>query len=100
MEAEIMAIKDKSVREYQIASYGDAVAKRYASLKEKGTEHSAMEKDPLLRHLKAKLSRYRKRLLAAARKARKAEPKPVPVEEPPKKEESPQKKQKTKKAAG
>ena len=92
-----MAIKDKSVREYQIASYGDAVAKRYASLKEKGTEHSVTEKDPLLRHLKAELSRHRKRLLAATRKV---EPKPVPVEEPPKTEESPKKKQKTKKAAG
>lgn len=92
-----MAIKDKSVREYQIASYGEAVAKRYASLKEKGTEHSVMEKDPLLRHLKAELSRRRKRLLAATRKV---EPKQVPVEEPPKTEESPKKKQKTKKAAG
>ena len=94
-----MAVRDKSVREAQIASYRDAVAKRYAFLKERGSERSVIEKDPILRHLKAELSRYRKRLLAATRKARKAEPKPVPVEEPPKKEESPKKKQKTKKAA-
>ena len=78
-----MAIKDKSVREAQIASYGDAVAKRYAFLKEKGSEHSVIEKDPLLRHLKAELSRRQKRLLAATRKV-KPKPVPVPVEEPPK----------------
>ena len=93
-----MAIKDKSVREAQIASYGDAVAKRYAFLKEKGSEHSVIEKDPLLRHLKAELSRRQKRLRAATRKV-KPKPVPVPVEEPPKTEESPKKKQKTKKAA-
>ena len=93
-----MAIKDKSVREAQIASYGDAVAKRYAFLKEKGSEPSVIEKDPLLRHLKAELSRRRKRLRAATRKV-KPKPVPVPVEEPPKTEEKPKKKQKTKKAA-
>ncbi len=91
-----MAIKDKGVREEQIASYGAAVANRYAFLKEKGTAHSVMEKDPLLRHLKAELSRRRKRLLAATPKVK---PKPVPVEDPPKEEGSPKKKQKTKKAA-
>jgi len=91
-----MAIKDKSVREVQIASYRDAVAKRYAFLKEKGGEPSVIEKDPLLRHLKAELSRRQKRLRAATRKVK---PKPVPLEEPPKTEESPKKKQKTKKAA-
>ena len=93
-----MAIKDKSVREGQIASYSDAVAKRYAFLKEKESEHSVIEKDPLLRHLKAELSRRRKRLLAATRKVK---PKPVPVEEPPKEEEKqkekPKKKEKVKK---
>ena len=93
-----MAIKDKSVREAQIASYGDAVAKRYAFLKAKGSEHSVIEKDPLLRHLKAELSRRQKRFLAATRKV-KPKPVPVPVEESPKTEESPKKKQKTKKAA-
>jgi hypothetical protein len=96
MEAELMAVKDKSVREAQMVFYGDAVAKRYAFLKDKGTEHSVMMKDPLLRHLKAELSRRQKRLLAATRKVK---PKPVPVEEPPKAEESPKKKQKTKKQA-
>jgi len=91
-----MAIKDKSVREHQIAAHGEAVAKRYAFLKEKGKEGPAVEKDPLLRHLKAELSRRRKRLLAATRKVK---PKPAPVEEPPKKEEPSKKKQKSKKAA-
>jgi len=95
-----MAIKDKSVREAQIASYGDAIAKRYAFVKEKGSEPSVIEKDPLLRHLKAELSRRRKRLRAATRKVKpKPVPAPVPVEEPPKTEEKPKKKQKTKKAA-
>jgi hypothetical protein len=93
-----MAIKDKSVREAQIASYGDAVAKRYAFLKAKGSEPSVIEKDPLLRHLKAELSRRQKRLRAATRKV-KPKPVPVPVEEPLKTEEKPKKKQKTKKAA-
>lgn len=91
-----MAIKDKSVREDQIASYRKAVANRYAFLKEKGKERPAIEKDPLLRHLKAELSRRQKRLLAATPKVK---PKAVPVEEPPKAEERPKKKQKTKKAA-
>jgi hypothetical protein len=93
-----MAIKDKSVREAQIASYGDAVAKRYAFLKDKGSERAVIEKDSLLRHLKAELSRRRKRLLAATPKV-KPKPEPVLVEEPPKTEEPPKKKQKTKKAA-
>jgi hypothetical protein len=94
-----MAIRDKSVREAQIASYGDAVAKRYAFLKGKGSEHPAIEKDPVLRHLKAELSRRQKRLLAATPKPK---PKPAPIAEKPsapKAEESPKKKQKTKKAA-
>jgi len=91
-----MAVKDKSVREYQIASYREAVAKRYAFLKTKSTEPSVTEKDPLLRHLKAELGRRQRRLLAATRKVK---PKPAPAEKPPKKEESPKKKQKTKKAA-
>ncbi len=93
-----MAIKDQSVREAQIVSYADAVAKRYAFLKEKRSERAVIEKDPLLRHLKAELSRRKRRLLAATPKVK---PKPVPVEEPlpPKAEESPKKKQKTKKAA-
>jgi outer membrane biosynthesis protein TonB len=96
-----MAVKDKSIREAQIASYGDAVAKRYAFLKEKGSERSVIEKDPILRHLKAELSRRRKRLLAAAPKPK---PKPAPVvEKPPKEEEKPKekpkKKEKTKKPA-
>jgi hypothetical protein len=91
-----MAVKDKSVREAQIAFYGNAVAKRYALLKEKGEEASVTEKDPVLKHLKAELSRRQKRLLAATRKVR---PKPMPVaEEPPKQEEKPKKKQKPKKA--
>ena len=89
-----MAIKDKSVRERQIAGYGEAVAKRYAFLREKGKEGPAIEKDPLLRHLKAEFSRRQRRLLAATRKV---QPKPAPVEKPPKKEEPPKKKQKTKK---
>ena len=91
-----MAIKDKSVREHQIATYGEAVAKRYAFLKEKGKEGPAIEKDPLLRHLKAELSRRQKRLLAATRKVK---PKPAPVEAPAKTQEPPKKKQKSKKAA-
>ena len=95
-----MAVKDKSVREAQIASYGDAVAKRYAFLKEKGSERSIIEKDPVLRHLKAELSRRKRRLLAAIPKEK---PKPLPVKEPPKEEEKPKekpkKKEKTKKPA-
>jgi outer membrane biosynthesis protein TonB len=95
-----MAVKDKSVREAQIASYGDAVAKRYAFLKEKGSERSVIEKDPILRHLKAELSRRKKRLLATIPKEK---PKPLPVKEPPKEEEKPKekpkKKEKTKKPA-
>jgi outer membrane biosynthesis protein TonB len=94
-----MAIKDKSVREAQIAAYGDAVAKRYAFLKKKGIEGSAIEKDPILRHLKAELSRRQKRLRAAIPKEKVK--KPVPVEEPPKEEakpkEKPKKKEKVKK---
>ena len=97
-----MAVKDKSVREVQIASFRDAVAKRYAFLKERGSERSVIEKDPILRHLKAELSRRQKRLLAAVPKVK---PKPAPVvEEPPKEEEKPKekpkKKEKAKKPAG
>jgi len=88
-----MAVKDKSVREVQIASYGDAVAKRYAFLKEKGGERSVIEKDPILRHLKAELSRRKRRLLAATPKEK---PKPLPVKEPPKEEEKPKEKPKKK----
>ena len=95
-----MAVKDKSVREAQIACYGDAVAKRYVFLKEKGGERSVIEKDPILRHFKAELSRRQKRLLAATPKEKL---KPLPVEESPKQEEKPKekpkKKEKTKKAA-
>ena len=95
-----MAVKDKSVREVQIASYGDAVARRYAFLKEKGGERSVIEKDPILRHLKAELSRRKRRLVAATPKEK---PKPLPVKEPPKEEEKPKekpkKKEKTKKPA-
>jgi hypothetical protein len=89
-----MSIKDKSVREAQIAFYGNAVAKRYALLKEKGEEHSVIEKDPVLKHLKAELSRRQKRLLTATHKVK---PKPVPVvKEPPKTEEKPKEKAKKK----
>ncbi len=88
-----MAVKDKSVREVQIASYGDAVARRYAFLKEKGGERSVIEKDPVLRHLKAELSRRKRRLLAATPKEK---PKPLPVKEPPKEEEKPKEKPKKK----
>ena len=91
-----MAVKDKSVREAQIASYGDAVAKRYAFLKEKGSERSIIEKDPILRHLKAELSRRKRRLLAAIPKEK---PKPLPVKEPPKEEEKPKEKPKKKEKA-
>jgi len=88
-----MAVKDKRTREAQIASYGDAVAKRYAFLKEKENERSVIEKDPILRHLKAELSRRQKRLLAATPKEK---PKPLPVEEPPKEQEKPKEKPKKK----
>ena len=88
-----MAVKDKSVREVQIASYGDAVARRYAFLKEKGGKRSVIEKDPILRHLKAELSRRKRRLLAATPKEK---PKPLPVKEPPKEEEKPKEKPKKK----
>ena len=91
-----MAVKDKSVREAQIASYGDAVAKRYAFLKEKGSERCVIEKDPILRHLKAELSRRKRRLLAAIPKEK---PKPLPVKEPPKEEEKPKEKPKKKEKA-
>jgi hypothetical protein len=101
MEVKFMSVKDKSVREAQIASFGNAVAKRYALLKEKGEERTVIEKDPVLKHLKAELSRRQKRLLAVTHKVK---PKPVPAaEEPPKAEEKPKekpkKKEKTKKAA-
>jgi hypothetical protein len=92
-----MAVRDKNVREAQIASYGDAVAKRYAFLKEKGSERAIIEKDPVLRHLKAELSRRQKRLLAATPKVK---PKPAPVvEAPPKEEEKPKEKPKKKEKA-
>jgi hypothetical protein len=106
-----MAVKDKSVREAQIAFYGNAVAKRYALLKEryallkekyallkeKGEEGSVIEKDPVLKHLKAELSRRQKRLRAIASKVK---PKTVPVaEEPPKEEEKPKEKPKKKEKA-
>jgi hypothetical protein len=96
-----MSVRDKSVREAQIASCGNAVAKRYALLKAKGEERSAIEKDPVLKHLKAELSRRQKRLLAATQKVK---PKSAPVaEEPPKAEEKPKekpkKREKTKKPA-
>lgn len=87
-----MAIKDKSVREAQIAAYGHAVAKRYANLKEKGAEGPVIEKDPILKHLKAELSRRRKRLVAATPKEKPK--KPVPVEEPAKEEQKPKDKPK------
>ena len=96
-----MALRDKSVREAQIASYRDAVTKRYAFLKERGSDGSVIEKDSILRHLKAELSRRQKRLLAATPKV-KAKPAPV-VEEAPKQEgkpkEKPKKKEKAKKPA-
>jgi len=90
-----MAVRDKSVREAQIASYGDAVAKRYAFLKERGSDRSVIEKDPILRHLKAEFSRRQKRLLAATPKVK---PAPV-VEEAPKEEEKPKEKPKKKEKA-
>ena len=96
-----MAVKDKSVREAQIASYKDAVAKRYAFLEERGSERSAIEKDPILRHLKAELSRLQKRLVAATPKVKTkktpAAAEPAKEEEKPK--EKPKKKEKTKKPA-
>jgi hypothetical protein len=96
-----MSLKDKNVRETQIASYGNAVAKRYALLKAKGEERSVVEKDPVLRHLKAELSRRQKRLLAVTQKVK---PRPVPVAEEPSKaeekpKERPKKKEKPKKPA-
>ena len=96
-----MAVKDKSVREAQIASYKDAVAKRYAFLKERGSERSAIEKDPILRHLKAELSRRQKRLVAATPKVKppKAPPVAEPVKEKEKPKEKPKKKEKAKKPA-
>lgn len=92
-----MAVRDKSVREAQIASYRDAVTKRYAFLKERGSERPIIEKDPILRHLKAELSRREKRLLAATPKEK---PKPAPVvEKAPKEEEKPKEKPKKKEKA-
>jgi hypothetical protein len=96
-----MAVKDKSVRETQRASYRDAVAKRYAFLQERGSERSVIEKDPILRHLKAELSRRQKRLVAATPKVKPQPPpavaEPAKVEEKPK--EKPKKKEKAKKPA-
>ena len=96
-----MAVKDKSVREAQIASYKDAVTKRYAFLKERGSERSAIEKDPILRHLKAELSRRQKRLVAATPKVKPPQAPPVaePVKEEEKPKEKPKKKEKAKKPA-
>ena len=96
-----MAVKDKSVREAQIASYKDAVAKRYAFLKERGSERSTIEKDPILRHLKAELSRRQKRLVAATPKVKPPQAPPVaePVKEEEKPKEKPKKKEKAKKPA-
>jgi len=39
-----MAVKDKSVRETQRASYRDAVAKRYAFLQERGANARSLKK--------------------------------------------------------
>ncbi len=89
-----MAVRDKSVREAQIASYKDAVAKRYVFLKGKGSEPSVIEKDPILRHIKAELSRREKRLVAATPKEKVK--KPVPAAEPPKEEQKPKEKPKKK----
>jgi RNA processing factor Prp31 len=92
-----MAVKDKSVREAQMATYRDAVAKRYAFLQERGSERSAIEKDPILRHLKAELRRRKKRLVAATPQVK---PKQAPaVAEPAKKEEKPKEKPKKKEKA-
>jgi hypothetical protein len=91
-----MSAKDKSVREAQIASCRNAVAKRYALLKAKGEERSVVEKDPVLKHLKAELSRRQKRLLAVTQKVK---PKSAPAaDEPPKAEKKP--KERPKKPAG
>jgi len=70
-------------------------------LKERGSERSAIEKDPILRHLKAELSRRQKRLVAATPKVKpkKAPAAAEPAKEKEKPKEKPKKKEKTKKPA-
>lgn len=57
-----MAVRTKPIRESQKKEMENAVAQRYALLKEKGTPRSDIEKDSVLKHLRAELRRANRRL--------------------------------------
>jgi hypothetical protein len=57
-----MTVKTKPIRESQKKELENAVARRYALLKEKGIKTPLIEKDSVLKHLRAELRRANRRL--------------------------------------
>ena len=57
-----MSVRTKPIRESQKRETETAVARRYARLKEKGTTNPDIEKDSVLKHLRAELRRANRRL--------------------------------------
>jgi len=58
-----MAVKTKPIRESQKKELENAVARRFALLKQRGTTGSDIEKDSVLKHLRGELRRANRRLL-------------------------------------
>ena len=57
-----MAVRTRPIRESQKKELETAVARRYALLKEKGAASADIEKDSVLKHLRAELRRANRRL--------------------------------------
>jgi hypothetical protein len=57
-----MAVRTKPIRESQKKEMENAVARRYALLKDRGTTSPDVEKDSVLKHLRAELRRANRRL--------------------------------------
>ena len=57
-----MAMKTKPIRESQKRELENAVTRRYALLREKGIASPTIEKDTILKHLRAELRRANRRL--------------------------------------
>jgi predicted transcriptional regulator len=57
-----MTVRTKPVRESQKKEVENAVARRYALLKEKGIRSADIAKDSVLKHLRAELRRANRRL--------------------------------------
>jgi len=62
-----MPSKTREVRERQVSSFETSISNRLALLKEKGADSAQIKKDPKIKHLRARLARTKKSLVAISK---------------------------------